>query len=69
MTITEVIQELELAARKNSLPEYHINQTWICECGAKHTRYTLTPEWRWTGTVWEHYHGYPIGHVQTHPEK
>lgn len=36
-------------------------RNWRCQCGQ-------TPEmaggyWRWNGEVWQHHHGYPIGHV------
>jgi hypothetical protein len=34
---------------------------WICECGAKLDE--LSSKWRCAGSYWEHYHGYPIGHV------
>jgi hypothetical protein len=34
---------------------------WICECGAQLD--PLSSEWRCAGSYWEHYHGYPIGHV------
>lgn len=36
-------------------------EEWICECGAKLD--PLSSEWRCAGSYWEHYHGYPIGHV------
>ncbi len=31
---------------------------WQCECGAMADGHC-----RWTGEVWQHHHGYPVGHV------
>ena len=40
------------------LNDPEVEEDWVCECGAK-----LDNLCRWNGKVWEHHHGYPIGHV------
>ena len=56
-------QELE----KKSEPQlYNVNyeearKLYVCECGAVCD--PVSSEWRCAGSYWEHYHGYPMGHV------
>ena len=34
---------------------------WECSCGA--IADPSSSSWRWSGSEWQHHHGYPIGHV------
>ena len=35
---------------------------WLCECGARPFSGGMA-HWRFDGENWQHYHGYPMGHV------
>jgi hypothetical protein len=52
----------QLTAKEMHRLKYSIDDIDIvCECGAKLNE--LSPDWRYEGDAWGHYHGYPIGHV------
>lgn len=44
-----------------ALPMFADAAEYVCECGQ--VGQPGSGEWRWNGSCWEHYHGYPIGHV------
>ncbi len=36
---------------------------WVCPV-CQETPRVMSPDWRWNGQAWEHYHGYPVGHFR-----
>lgn len=44
-------------------------EKWICpKCGLSASDGKLG-DWRFNGRAWEHYHGYPLGHVTAEKQK
>lgn len=69
MLKTGKLEGMHYAALKDLRVELGIPRTppfddpsrWVCQCGQRAN--PASADWRWSGAVWQHHHGYPIGHV------
>ena len=50
--------------RKRVRPMMLPTDGWYCECGERlDETAVMSGKWRSAGDHWQHYHGYPVGHV------
>lgn len=54
-------QRMRRWVAENLLPTLPETEGWLCECGA--APQPSDASWRWSGSSWQHHHGYPMGHV------